>query len=70
MGVARVFPTLASFFLPSPCGSGGRGGKAAQHLRDAGYDAYNGGGPAHIASARVYEMTESGELPPYTPPVP
>ena len=52
------------------CGSGGRGGKAAQHLRDAGYDAYNGGGPAHIASARVYEMTESGELPPYTPPMP
>ena len=33
------------------CGSGGRGGKAAQHLRDAGYDAYNGGGPAHVASA-------------------
>ena len=52
------------------CGSGGRGGKAAQHLRDAGYDAYNGGGPAHIASARVYGMTESGELPPYTPPMP
>ena len=52
------------------CGSGGRGGKAAQHLCDAGYDAYNGGGPAHIASARVYEMTESGELPPYTPPMP
>ena len=52
------------------CGSGGRGGKAAQHLRDAGYDAYNGGGPAHIASARVYEMTESGELPPFTPPMP
>ena len=52
------------------CGSGGRGGKAAQHLRDAGYDAYNGGGPAHISAARVLEMTESGELPPYTPPMP
>ena len=52
------------------CGSGGRGGKAAEHLCDAGFEAYNGGGPAHIASARVYEMTESGELPPYTPPVP
>ena len=52
------------------CGSGGRGGKAAQHLCDAGFEAYNGGGPAHIASARVYEMTESGELPPYTPPMP
>ena len=46
------------------CGSGGRGGKAAEHLCDAGFEAYNGGGPAHIASARVYEMTESGELPP------
>jgi len=33
-------------------------------------EAYNGGGPAHIAAARVYEMTESGELPPYTPPMP
>ena len=33
------------------CGSGGRGGKAAGLLRDAGYDAYNGGGPAHVASA-------------------
>ena len=52
------------------CGSGGRGGKAAEHLCDAGFEAYNGGGPAHIASARVYEMTESGELPPYTPPMP
>ena len=52
------------------CGSGGRGGKAAEHLRDAGYDAYNGGGPAHISAARVLEMTESGELPPYTPPMP
>ena len=37
------------------CGSGGRGGKAAQHLRDAGYDAYNGGGPAHVASALKYQ---------------
>ena len=52
------------------CGSGGRGGKAAEHLCDAGFEAYNGGGPAHIAAARVYEMTESGELPPYTPPMP
>mmetsp|Transcript_32545 Transcript_32545/g.100724 ORF Transcript_32545/g.100724 Transcript_32545/m.100724 type:complete len:159 (+) Transcript_32545:355-831(+) len=34
------------------CGSGGRGGKAAKILRDAGYDAYNGGGPANIAAAR------------------
>ena len=33
------------------CDSGGRGGKAAGLLRDAGYDAYNGGGPAHVASA-------------------
>ena len=33
------------------CGSGGRGGKAAELLCDAGYDAYNGGGPAHVASA-------------------
>ena len=47
-----------------------RGGKAAEHLCDAGFEAYNGGGPAHIAAARVYEMTESGELPPYTPPMP
>ena len=39
-------------------------------LCDAGFEAYNGGGPAHIAAARVYEMTESGELPPYTPPMP
>ena len=30
------------------CGSGGRGGKAAGLLRDAGYDAYNGGGPARL----------------------
>ena len=52
------------------CGSGGRGGKAAEHLCDAGFEAYNGGGPAHIAAARVYEMAESGELPPYTPPMP
>ena len=52
------------------CGSGGRGGKAAEHLCDAGFEAYNGGGPAHIAAACVYEMTESGELPPYTPPMP
>ena len=33
------------------CGSGGRGGRAAELLCDAGYDAYNGGGPAHVASA-------------------
>ena len=32
------------------CGSGGRGGKAAEHLCDAGFEAYNGGGPAHIAA--------------------
>ena len=44
--------------------------QAAEHLCDAGFEAYNGGGPAHIAAARVYEMTESGELPPYTPPMP
>ena len=25
---------------------------------------------ADLAAARVYEMTESGELPPYTPPMP
>ena len=37
--------------LITHCGSGGRGGKAAGLLRDAGYDAYNGGGPAHVASA-------------------
>ena len=53
------------------CGSGGRGGKAAEHLCDAGFEAYNGGGPgAHRGGARVREMTESGELPPYTPPMP
>ena len=37
------------------CGSGGRGGKAAQHLCDAGFEAYNGGGPAHVASALKYQ---------------
>jgi rhodanese-related sulfurtransferase len=34
------------------CGSGGRGGKAAALLRQAGYvNAHNGGGLLHISSA-------------------
>ena len=48
---AAGFTLLKDRPLITHCGSGGRGGKAAQHLRDAGYDAYNGGGPAHVASA-------------------
>ena len=64
-------------FLGRVCGTGnaiqnaGHGACAfGECLCDAGFEAYNGGGPAHIAAARVYEMTESGELPPYTPPMP
>ncbi|CAL1135749.1 unnamed protein product [Cladocopium goreaui] len=35
------------------CGTGGRGGKACEILRGLGYsNCHNGGGPAHIASAR------------------
>eukprot|EP00435_Cladocopium_sp_Y103_P021299 s287_g5.t1 len=35
------------------CGSGGRGGRACEILRGLGYsNCHNGGGPAHIASAR------------------
>ena len=67
---AGFLPADAAAAIITHCGSGGRGGKAAEHLCDAGFEAYNGGGPAHIAAARVYEMTESGELPPYTPPMP
>ena len=34
-------------------GTGGRGGKACEILRGLGYsNCHNGGGPAHIASAR------------------
>mmetsp|Transcript_46795 Transcript_46795/g.111305 ORF Transcript_46795/g.111305 Transcript_46795/m.111305 type:complete len:126 (-) Transcript_46795:130-507(-) len=35
------------------CGSGGRGGKAAEIFRGWGYsNAHNGGGPSHIATSR------------------
>lgn len=34
------------------CGSGGRGGRARDILKELGYkNVFNGGGPAHIASA-------------------
>lgn len=34
------------------CGSGGRGGRAAELLREMGFDAHNGGGPKDVAAAR------------------
>ncbi|KAA8498875.1 hypothetical protein FVE85_6460 [Porphyridium purpureum] len=33
------------------CGAGGRGGKAAAILKELGYEAYNGGGPKHVAES-------------------
>ncbi len=33
------------------CGFGARGGQACNILKGLGYNAYNGGGPSHVASA-------------------
>lgn len=45
-------PSDKTKHIVTHCGSGGRGGKAAEFLRQAGYvNTYNGGCPAHIGKA-------------------
>ena len=58
-----VLPDKKDAVIVTHCGSGGRGGKAAALLKQAGYyNAHNGGGPSHIATAMmVGEEHDGGE---------
>ncbi|CAK9057429.1 unnamed protein product [Durusdinium trenchii] len=53
LAAAKVtLPEAKDAAIITHCGSGGRGGRAAEILRGLGYsNAQNGGGPSHIAAA-------------------